>query len=326
MLLRKKPSLCNYYLTYRCNARCSFCDIWEKPSPYADVETIQQNLKLLKTAGVKIIDFTGGEPLLHRRIGEVLDLAKQAGFMTTLTTNCLLYPKKAEELFGKVDMLHFSIDAATKEKHDRSRGVACFDQLLESIEVARRLGERPDLLFTVTPTNLNEVEPILEKIARPNGLLLIVNPVFQYFDDGLDSTFTPNQLKELEKIGKQKGIYLNTAFLTLRKAGGNRAQKPVCLAGDVALAITPENQIALPCYHSALEHLPAQQLGKASNLRRSRILAGRMPACEGCTINCYMEPSFAIQVNKYWLQSFPSTLKYLISKGMLLSSLRFALG
>ncbi len=31
MRLIRNPVLCNYYLTYRCNASCSFCDIWEKP-------------------------------------------------------------------------------------------------------------------------------------------------------------------------------------------------------------------------------------------------------------------------------------------------------
>ncbi len=59
MRLVKHPILCNYYVTYRCNATCSFCDIWEKPSPYATIETVSQNLQGLKKLGVKVIDFTG---------------------------------------------------------------------------------------------------------------------------------------------------------------------------------------------------------------------------------------------------------------------------
>lgn len=326
MLLRKKPTLCNYYLTYRCNAKCSFCDIWEKPSPYADVETIRQNLVALRKTGVKIIDFTGGEPLLHRRIGDVLRMAKEAGFMTTLTTNCLLYPKKAEELKGLVDMLHFSVDSASKEKHDKSRGVACFDAVMESIRIAKSLGERPDLLLTVKPDNLEEIDAVYAQMARPNGLMLILNPIFQYFDDGLESDFSPDQLTELERTGLRKGIYLNRAFIRLRADGGNRNQRPACKAGNVAIVITPENTIALPCYHSSLEAVSADKVGNKLTLERASILSGRMPACEGCQINCYMEPSFAVQVNKYWLQSLPSTLNYLIQKGMIRSSLRMALG
>jgi MoaA/NifB/PqqE/SkfB family radical SAM enzyme len=60
------PVLCNYYLTYRCNAACSFCDIWEKPSPYVTLEQVEANLQALRRLGVQVVDFTGGEPLLHR--------------------------------------------------------------------------------------------------------------------------------------------------------------------------------------------------------------------------------------------------------------------
>ncbi|TAE04414.1 MAG: radical SAM protein, partial [Bacteroidetes bacterium] len=112
MRLTSRPVLCNYYVTYRCNASCAFCDIWERPSPYITVESVRENLPHLKRLGVKVIDFTGGEPLLHRQMPEILQIAKDMGFITTLTTNALLYPKLAERLRGLVDMLHFSLDSA----------------------------------------------------------------------------------------------------------------------------------------------------------------------------------------------------------------------
>jgi len=68
MRLIKKPVLCNYYVTYRCNAKCDFCDIWEKPSPLITIEDVESNLLDLRKLGVKVIDFTGGEPLLHPRL------------------------------------------------------------------------------------------------------------------------------------------------------------------------------------------------------------------------------------------------------------------
>ena len=48
MRLVKHPVLCNYYVTYRCNAKCSFCDIWEKPSPYITLADVEQNLRDLE--------------------------------------------------------------------------------------------------------------------------------------------------------------------------------------------------------------------------------------------------------------------------------------
>jgi MoaA/NifB/PqqE/SkfB family radical SAM enzyme len=93
MRLYNHPALCNYYLTYRCNARCVFCDIWQKPSPYVVWEDYITNLNSLKKLKVRIIDFTGREPLLHPRLPQMLEKAKASGFLTTVTTNCLLYPK-----------------------------------------------------------------------------------------------------------------------------------------------------------------------------------------------------------------------------------------
>ena len=90
MRLVKHPVLCNYYVTYRCNAKCAFCDIWEKPSPYITLADVEANLRDLKRLGVNVIDFTGGEPLLHRQLPDFLALARQMAFITTVTTNGLL--------------------------------------------------------------------------------------------------------------------------------------------------------------------------------------------------------------------------------------------
>jgi MoaA/NifB/PqqE/SkfB family radical SAM enzyme len=68
VLLRQKPVLCNYYLTYRCNATCSFCDIWERPSPYVSIETAKKNFADLKKLGVKVIDFTENSTYLYNEI------------------------------------------------------------------------------------------------------------------------------------------------------------------------------------------------------------------------------------------------------------------
>ena len=137
MRLVHHPVLCNYYLTYRCNASCSFCDIWEKPSPYITLEQAEANFKDLKKLGVKVIDFTGGEPLLHRELDLLLRMAKEHGFITTVTTNGLLYPKYARRLRGLVDMLHFSLDSAHEEEHNRSRNVDCFQHVMQSISLAK---------------------------------------------------------------------------------------------------------------------------------------------------------------------------------------------
>lgn len=312
MRLIKHPVLCNYYVTYRCNAKCGFCDIWERPSPYVTLEQVEENLLALKKLGVKVIDFTGGEPLLHRQIDQFFALAKRLKFITTLTTNGLLYPKLAERLKGKVDMLHFSLDTADKKKHDTMRGVACFDFVMESIRLAKSIGERPDILFTVFETNKADIQAVYEQICLPNDLILILNPAFEYNQVG--DRLSPSTLDELESWGKKKNVFLNQAFIELRRDGGNHIHDPVCKAASTTLAISPKNELVLPCYHLGEKSFPIE--GDLVSLYRSKKVQthiateGKLPACEGCTINCYMQPSFAVETSKYFWKSLPSTIKY----------------
>lgn len=316
MLLTRQPVLCNYYVTYRCNAKCGFCDIWEKPSPYITLADVEANLRDLKKMKVKVVDFTGGEPLLHRQLPEFVQMAKQLGFITTVTTNGMLYPKQAERLKGWVDMLHFSIDSANAELHDTSRGVQCFDLLMQSLDLAQQLGERPDLLLTVFDHNLHEVEEVYRRIAQPRGLTMIVNPVFEY--NGVGESLSQSALKTLRQWATMPGVYLNEAFLDLRLAGGNVPQHPVCQAGTATIVISPENELVLPCYHLGLEKIPIngqlQQIWEGTQAAEMRKMAGKLDACKGCSINCYMEPSMAVDTGKHFWPSFRSTFRYAVEK------------
>lgn len=310
--------LCNYYVTYRCNAKCSFCDIWEKPSPYITLKNATENFRDLKRLGVSIIDFTGGEPLLHRQLPELLKQAQSEGFITTVTTNTLLYPKYAEKLKGLINMLHFSLDSPIAEEHNESRKVACFDKFLQSIQIAKELGEKPDILFTVFPHNLHQIEQVYQEFCLPNQFMLILNPVFEYNEVG--STLDAYSIQVLRKWAKKKWVYLNEAFLTLREQGGNQIQNPVCKAGSTTVVISPENKLVLPCYHLGLKEFEINgklfDLYQNPQVQEMIALEGKHPKCQGCVINCYMNPSFAVEYSPYFREALGSTLKYTYRKKM----------
>lgn len=316
MQLVGHPVLCNYYLTYRCNAACSFCDIWEKPSPYVTEADVAANLRDLKRLGVRVIDFTGGEPLLHRGLPRFLEMAKALGFLTTVTTNTLLYPKYSAALRGRVDMLHFSLDYPDAERHDRSRGVACHGHFVTSLGVAKALGERPDILYTVTDDSVTGIEEVYQAFARPNGLVLILNPVFSY--GGVGGGVSEATLRELERWRGRRYVYLNQGFVALRRAGGNDTARPLCNAGHSTVVISPYNTLVTPCYHLGVEEFPIEgqlyDLWHARAVAEARSQAGRLPGCQGCAVNCYFQPAFATQLNRYFFKALPSTLKYSAEK------------
>lgn len=307
-----RPVLANYYVTNRCNASCDFCNIWEDTkSPFIQLEEVKKNLEDLKKLGVKIIDFTGGEPLLHKNIDQLLRLAKSMGFRTTLTSNGLLYPKKAESIKGLVDLLHFSLDSAYEEKHDLHRGVKCFQSVMESLKLAKSLGEKPDILFTVRNDNYLEL-PEIYKISSSLGLILILNPLFSYGDKG--DVLKSDVLDYMEEFAKKPLTYLNPSFVMLRRNGGNQINDPVCKAVSSTVVISARNELLLPCYHMTNKSIPIEnnlfELRNSDAVKEAEKMQGKYDFCQGCTINCYFEPSFAVSLNAYMLKSIPSKIKY----------------
>lgn len=316
MRIFRKPVLCNYYVTYRCNASCGFCDIWERPSPYVTEENVRENLMDLRRLGVKVVDFTGGEPLLHRQIPELLSMAKSMGFITTLTTNALLYPKLSRRLAGLVDMLHFSLDSVDESRHNASRRVACFGHVQESIAIAKELGERPDILFTITDQNAGEIQALYDEYVVRLGMHVILNPMFEY--NSVGSTLSEETLEAMYAWAAMPGVYLNTAFLDLRRNGGNQVHAPICKAGSTTIVISPENQLVLPCYHLGMKQIPIEgklyERWNSAEVQAAIGEEGRLPGCQGCVVNCYMEPSMAVEIGPYFFKSAQSTVKYALEK------------
>jgi MoaA/NifB/PqqE/SkfB family radical SAM enzyme len=320
--------LCNYYLTYRCNAYCTFCHFGDhknfKDSPFADRKDFESNVLQLAKMGVRFIDLTGGEPLLHKEIHHLAAFAHKLKMQTSITTNTLLYPKFAEKLAGKINLLHFSLDSPDEEEHNRIRKTDCYKSVLKSIGIAKSLGEYPDILFTVTDDTYSKL-PQMHDLAQKYGLVLLLNPVFSYFGNpGLSE-------KALDYIAEYSSgkpdVYLNKGFVKLRKDGGNKIIDPSCKAVSRVIVISPSNEIILPCYH--FKNISIKIDRKISEIRESPLYKefrsgqGKFDFCEGCTVNCYFEPSFAFPVNLYSFISLSSKIKYSYNKLVKQKVMRF---
>jgi MoaA/NifB/PqqE/SkfB family radical SAM enzyme len=302
------PLVANYYLTYRCNARCHFCDIWAlEPGQEASFETIYRNLQDLKRLGVKYIDFTGGEPLLRADVAQIYQEAKNLGFYTSMTTNTILYPKKARAMQGLVDFLNFSLDGADADTHDQSRGVKIFDTLVESVQLAHELGEFPVLNHTVTAQNYTQIHTVAELGQRLNARVWF-NPAFTAHSHyNSKKNPTPEIVEHIERTGKRySNVGYNKAALEFIRSGGNDIQSPRCKAVDAVIAISPNDELLLPCYHFAQQPVPIEghlyelycNSEVVEDYRQSQ---GRLSVCDGCTVWCYLIPSFFKGFDKYWL-------------------------
>lgn len=311
--------LCNYYVTYKCNAFCEFCHFSNheifRHTKNASLEDFKSNVSQLADLGVKFIDLTGGEPLLNKDIAEMAKFARGLNMQTSITSNGLLYHKFAEKLAGNVNLLHFSLDSPDEEEHNKIRNVDCYKSVFKSLTIAKSLGEYPDILFTVTNETYKKL-PRMHEIARRYDLVLLVNPVFSYFGNpGLNE----EAVDYIDEFCDGKiDVYLNKGFMKLRRDGGNNINNPSCKAVSRVIVISPENEIILPCYHFSNDKIPIdrpiKEIRQSEKFKFFLENEGRFDFCQGCTVNCYFEPSFAFPTNLYAISSLTSKFKYSYNK------------
>lgn len=140
----------------RCNLTCAHCFISCSPTNdrfgFMTRAAVQRALADAAAAGVREFYFTGGEPMLHPEIVELLGDALAVGPVTVLTNGTVLRPEwlarlRALEAAGPYSLeFRVSIDGPSAEVNDPIRGEGTFDRALRGV---RRLVEH-DFLPIIT--------------------------------------------------------------------------------------------------------------------------------------------------------------------------------
>jgi len=317
------PIMCNYYLTYKCNSRCTYCDIPVKPENIkikeVAPEIVIENLAALKRLGVKVLDFTGGEPLIYRHLPEVLQAAKKMGFFTSLANTGTLYERMAHKLKGLVDDLKFSLSTTDAQEYKTERGINGYEKVISSIKLAKSLGEKPSIIATATPESISGMEKVI-RLAQELGVIVLLGPVFDYCGN---EVLRDEGLKEIERLSKMDNVCVNWSFLEFFKDGGNNIAEPRCRAISSTIVISPDDHLLLPCYHMHDERLKITHENGRSNLdemwrsmhvQEKKKMEGAWDFCQGCTIWCYFETSFLWPPDKYFWLNMKSKGRWIMEK------------
>jgi MoaA/NifB/PqqE/SkfB family radical SAM enzyme len=310
-----RPIMAYYYVTYKCNARCVFCNIPDGPmdilpvSQYTPTDQVVEHLRILKHMGVRLIDFTGGEPLLRKDMPFLLRSARDMGFRTQMTTNCTLYPRKAKELHGLFDILNFSLCSPEAEPHNTIRRDKSYDFVMESIDIARELGEPYQIIFVLTNDNSHFMPDMIE-LAKKKHFMLKVQPEWEYFgNDGV----AMQHLKVAKELAKKQNVYVNMAEVEIF-ATGNVKEKPRCKAANAALAISPDGYLLYPCYHKVAQRIKFDwntvKFFETPKWKQMQAKVGTMSFCDGCRNLCYLHPSFYYRADRYFVLSALADLRY----------------
>lgn len=79
------PISVNYHFTRQCNMSCGFCFHTATTSHMVSLEDALKGIRLLKDAGMRKINFAGGEPFLYPKIlGKMVDFCKEVRWFSFL--------------------------------------------------------------------------------------------------------------------------------------------------------------------------------------------------------------------------------------------------
>nr|CAL36990.1 viperine-like protein [Suberites domuncula] len=112
-----KPLSVNYHFTRQCNYQCGFCFHTAKTSFVLPISEAKRGLKMLKEAGMKKINFSGGEPFIKddgQYVGKLVRYCKQSLKLpsVTIVSNGSLITEDWFQEFGEfLDILAISCDS-----------------------------------------------------------------------------------------------------------------------------------------------------------------------------------------------------------------------
>src|SRR6266446_4761803 len=83
----KHPILVHVIPNRRCNLACTYCNEFDDFSKPVPLEEMKKRLDALADMGTSIVTISGGEPLMHPDLDEVIQHIRRRGMIAGMITN-----------------------------------------------------------------------------------------------------------------------------------------------------------------------------------------------------------------------------------------------
>ncbi len=155
-----------------CNLDCAHCfrSIYRGGAEnnqdlFLPLDVLEKILVEAKPLGYNHVAITGGEPPMHPRFGEALDMIAKHGFSYHFLTNARNFQKTLKAISApsrrpKLAGVSFSLDGATEATHDRIRGQGSYREVVTAIAMCQAAGIEPSIITTINKANRHEIDQL----------------------------------------------------------------------------------------------------------------------------------------------------------------------
>lgn len=154
-------------LTYRCNARCNMCNVWQYPSEKIREIELQT---LEKLPDMFFTNITGGEPFIRRDLPDIVEILRKKTKRIVISSNGF-YTERTIALFKKYPDIGIRISVEGLQKsNDTIRKIPHgFDHTLRTLLQLKEMGIK-DIGFAMTIQDTNAKDLVyLYHLAKALG-------------------------------------------------------------------------------------------------------------------------------------------------------------
>ena len=280
---------------FRCNLACFGCGKIDYPDAILNRRlSVKECLDAVDECGAPMVAIPGGEPLIHKEIGEIVRGIVARKKFVSLCTNALLLEKKLH-LFEPSPYLFFSVHLdGLKEHHDKSvcqEGV--FDRAVSAIKAAKAKGFAVNVNATIYDGHPPADIAAFLDFAKELGVGVSISPGYAYErapdqDHFLNRRKTKELFRDIFARGKGKKWTLAHSSLFLD-----------FLAGNQTYHCTPWG---MPTRNVFGWQKPCYLLGEGNVSSFKELMettdwdlygTGRYEKCANCMAHCGYEPTAA---------------------------------
>ncbi|MBM4269254.1 MAG: radical SAM protein, partial [Deltaproteobacteria bacterium] len=201
------PGQCVFAINNACNAGCDFCNFALGRLPredwkYVPLEAARQAIDVLHRNFIRYLVITGGEPMLHPDVEEIIAHARDRSMSVLLVTNGSKLNERSCRALAEAGTTNviISIDAPTAEAHEGNRGLP---KVCERIRKANALFRELGVQVTASVT-MSRLVTSYDDLARFLEDLGFDNVTFSYPLTHLDSSFLGFRSSSLVAFGREE--------------------------------------------------------------------------------------------------------------------------